>query len=76
MLSSFFFSEPRIVFIMNLLSHENMKKEPLIPWPSPALNTLDLFLASIRDFWMSLGDTPASAMIFINFELAWEEKSA
>jgi len=43
------FSWPFRVLIINLLSDEKKKKEPLAPAPCPALNTFFLFKLDSRD---------------------------
>ena len=39
-----------IVFIMNFLSCEKKKNEPLRPAPSPALKTISLLNLGLRDY--------------------------
>ena len=43
-------SELVIVLIMNFLSCEKKKNEPLRPAPSPALKTISLLNLGLRDF--------------------------
>jgi len=41
-------SEVVIVLIMNFLSCEKKKKLPLLPYDSPALNTISLFFSALK----------------------------
>jgi hypothetical protein len=61
------FSLPYRDLMINLLSAEKKKKEPLAPAPCPALNTFCLFIWGSRDVRMSLQVTPPKAIMISNY---------
>lgn len=48
-----------MVLMMKFLSWEKKKKEPLLPWDSPARNTLSRFSSGARLFFISLMSMPS-----------------
>ena len=61
-----------IVFIMNFLSWLKKKKLPLLPAPSPALNTQSLFSSGLKLFSITFMLVKYSENVYMNSSLWWK----
>ena len=60
---SYSFSFPLSVFIINLLSFEKKKNDPLLPAPYPDLKMASMFFSRFSDYMKSSGAKPSIFII-------------